>query len=201
MIRADLHLHTLYSGDSSNQPKTIVEQLHAHPTMKAVAVTDHNTFEGLSKMMELASAYEDILIIPGVEIGAEEGELIVLGIKELPPKPWVAEDVIEFAKERRGVVIAPHPYRGYGLGDHVAELDVDAVEVLNGITSSDLNRQAEDLAKAKGLPGVAGSDAHKSKELWTVKNEIQASLDVDEILKAIKRGWVRPALTQKSIHF
>lgn len=201
MINADLHIHTTYSGDATNQPKTIVEQLNAHPTIKVLAVTDHNTFEGCRKVQELASSYQDILVIPGVEVSAVEGELILLGVTELPPKPWKAEDVIEFAKTNGGVTVAPHPYRGYGLGDLTRRLNVDAIEVLNGITDFDLNRRAEELAKTKGLPGVAGSDAHENQELWTVCTQVQASLDVDAILKAIKRGAVRTTLTLKSIHF
>jgi hypothetical protein len=51
------------------------------------------------------------------------------------------------------------------------------------------------------LPGVAGSDAHNADELWTVCNQIQASLDVDEIFEAIKKGLVKVFSTGKSIRF
>ncbi len=202
MIRADLHLHTTYSADASISPKTIVEQLYAHPYIKAVAITDHNTLEGYRKVRELASAYSDILIIPGVEIRAVGGDLLVLGVEEMPPRPWYVEDVIDFAHERGGLVIAAHPYRAYGLGDLAKKYAIDAVEVLNGISPSHINRMAEILAKEMKLPGVAGSDAHYLDEMWSVYTEVQASSDVDEILKAIKRGAVRVAYaSEKSIHF
>jgi hypothetical protein len=68
---------------------------------------------------------------------------------------------------------------------------LDAVETLNGITSARQNRMAEELARARGLPGVAGSDSHFYYSPWNIYTEIQASLDVDEILKAIRRGNVR----------
>jgi predicted RNA-binding protein associated with RNAse of E/G family len=51
------------------------------------------------------------------------------------------------------------------------------------------------------LPGTAGSDAHNPSELFTVYTEIHASLDVDEILKAIKKGLVTTHSTARSIHF
>jgi hypothetical protein len=152
-------------------------------------------------MKELARAYPDILIIPGVEISAEEGEIIILGTTELPPKPWRVQNVIDFARAKGYVTIAPHPYRGLGLGDLVRDLDVDAIETLNGITEPQLNRQAEELARTRGLPGVAGSDAHDDRDFWSVHTEIQASLDVEEILNAIKKGLVRVSSTDKSIHF
>jgi len=201
MINVDLHVHTTYSFDSSIQPKTIVEQLYVHPFIKAVAITDHNRVEGYIKVKQLASAYPDILIIPGVEIATFDGDLIVLGVAELPSQPWTVENVIDFAKERGGIVIVAHPYRAYGLGDLAKNYDVDAIEVLNGALSSQLNKMAENLAKEMGLPGVAGSDAHNADELWSVYTEVQASSDIDEILKSIKKGLVRVFPTRKSIHF
>ncbi|MEM3442588.1 MAG: PHP domain-containing protein [Candidatus Bathyarchaeia archaeon] len=193
MIRADLHVHTMYSFDASINPKTLVEQLNAHPTVKAIAITDHNTVEGYFKVRQLASAYQDLLIIPGVEISAVEGDLLVLGTAELPPKPWNAENIIDFGREIGALIIAAHPYRVYGLGDSTRNLDVDAIEVLNGNSQPHLNKMAENLAKSMGLPGIAGSDAHHPNELWTAYTEIQASLDVDDVLKAIKIGLVKVA--------
>ena len=201
MIRADLHIHTIFSPDASIHPKTIVEQLFAHPHIKAAAITDHNTVRGYQKVSELAKAYPDILIIPGVEISSFGGDLILLGITEIPPQPWTVENVIDFAHERGGLVVAAHPYRVYGLGDSAKNYEIDAVEVLNGGCSRQLNMLAERLARAMALPGVAGSDAHRAEELWAVYTEIQASTDLDEILRAIKRGFVRVAHTEKSIHF
>lgn len=196
-----MHIHTKYSSDASTNPKTIVDQLYAHPFIKAVAITDHNTVEGYYKVRELASAYEDILIIPGVEISTAEGDLIVLGVAELPPKPWTVKNVINFARERKSLIIAAHPYRAYGLGNLTKNYDIDAIEVLNGTSPPHMNKLAENLAKTMNLPGVAGSDAHMAEELWTVYTEIQASSDIDEILKAIKNGLVRVATAEKSIHF
>lgn len=201
MIQADLHVHTRYSFDSSITPKTLVDQLYAHPSIRVVAITDHNTVEGCSKVRELACAYPDILVIPGVEMSTAEGDLIMLGIAELPPRPWSVKDVIDFAKKGGGVVIVAHPYREYGLGSSAKNYDVDAVEVLNGSVSSHLNRLADGLAKEMCLPGVAGSDAHNVDGLWTVYTQIQASLDIDEILKAIKKGSVEVSSAGKSIHF
>jgi len=201
LIQVDLHIHTRYSFDASIHPKTIVDQLYAHPYIKAAAITDHNTVEGYCKVRELASAYQDILIIPGVEVATAEGDLIVLGVAELPPKPWTVANVIDFARERGALAIVAHPYRACGLGDLAKNYNVDAIEVLNGTSSPHTNKMAESLARAMGLPGVAGSDAHNVSELWTAYTEVQASSDIDEILKAIKKGLVGVASTGESIRF
>jgi predicted metal-dependent phosphoesterase TrpH len=201
LIRADLHIHTIFSPDSSIPPKTLVETLLVHPFIKAVAITDHNTVRGYFKVRELAAAYPDLLIIPGVEVSTVEGDVILLGVAEVPPQPWTVENVIDFAHSRGGLVVAAHPYRAYGLGDSAKKYSIDAVEVLNGGCPRQLNMLAEELAKAMGLPGVGGSDAHRVDELWTVYTEIQASTDLDDVLRAIKRGLVRASHSEKSIRF
>jgi predicted metal-dependent phosphoesterase TrpH len=76
------------------------------------------------------------------------------------------------------------------MGDLARNYKVDAIEVLNGVSTPHANKWAQDLAKSMGLPGVAGSDAHQPSDLFNVYTEVQASLNVDEILKAIKKGLV-----------
>ncbi len=201
MIQADLHLHTNYSPDSSISPKVLVEQLCVHPSIKVIAVTDHNTIQGYEKVRELASVYPDVLVIPGVEVTTPLGDLILLGVEESPPTAQDVNEIISFAKERAGLIVVPHPFRDCGLGNSVRHYAVDAIETLNGGTPSHVNQLAQNLAKRLGLPGVAGTDAHNIDELWTVYNEVQASMDTDEILKAIKRGLIRVFSTRKSISF
>jgi predicted metal-dependent phosphoesterase TrpH len=201
LIRADLHIHTTYSDDSKVTPKALVEKLVAHNSIKAAAVTDHDTVNGLSETRRLAAAYPDILIIPGVEISTAEGDLLILGTEETPPQPWTVENVIGFARDNDFVSVVAHPYREYGMGDLARNYKVDAIEILNGESSQQANRMAHDLAKSMLLPGVAGSDAHEPSEVLTVYTEIQADLDVDEILKAIKKGMVTAHSISRSIHF
>ena len=201
MIHADLHIHTTYSSDSAIQPKTLVEQLVRHNFIKVAAVTDHDTVKGCIVTRQLASAYPDILIIPGVEISTPQGDIVILGTEEMPPQPWTVESVIDFARDKDCVSIVAHPYREYGLGDLARNYKFDAIEVLNGCSSPSANKAAQNLAKLMELPGVAGSDAHQPSELCTIYTEIHASLDVDDILKAIKKGLVTVPPIGKSIHF
>jgi predicted metal-dependent phosphoesterase TrpH len=172
-----------------------------HSVIKVAAVTDHDTVKGCSVTRQLASAYPDILIIPGVEISTPQGDIVLLGTEEMPPQPWTVESVIDFARDKDCVSIVAHPYREYGLGDLARNYKFDAIEVLNGCSSPSANKAAQNLAKLMELPGVAGSDAHQPSELCTIYTEIHASLDVDEILKAIKKGLVTVPPIGKSIHF
>jgi hypothetical protein len=178
-----------------------VERLVDHDFIKVAAVTDHDTVKGCGVTRQLASAYPDILIIPGVEISTLSGDIVILGTEEMPPKPWTVEDIVDFARDRNCVSVVAHPYREYGMGDLARSYKVDAIEVLNGCSSPSANELAQNLAKLMGLPGVAGSDAHQPSELCTVYTEIQASLDIDEILKALKKGLVKVPSIRKSIRF
>jgi len=191
MLRIDLHVHTFFSGDASITPKMLVEQLHAHPSVKGVAITDHDTIKGYFEVKKLAEAYEELLIIPGIEVSVVEGHLNVLGVEEEPPYPITAEGLIDFAKERDGVIIVPHPYRVMGLGDSAKELSVDAVEVLNPRSTYKENKLAEKLARELKLPGVAGSDAHILGQALTVYTEMEVELKLESVLRAIKKGLVK----------
>lgn len=198
-MHADLHIHTIFSSDSVIQPKVLVDLLAAHSFIKVAAVTDHGSVRGCKATVELASAYPDILIIPGVEISTQQGDLLILGTEELPPKPWTPETAVDYAKSIGAVSIVAHPYREYGMGDLARNYKVDAIEVLNGNSSTKANNQARELAKSMGLPGTAGSDAHQLSELFKVNLKINASLDVDAVLKAIKKGSVSAQVTSGSI--
>jgi predicted metal-dependent phosphoesterase TrpH len=189
-IYADFHLHTIYSADSVIQPKTLVDMLAAHSFIKVAAVTDHDSVRGCKATVELASAYPDILIIPGVEISTTEGDIVVLGTYELPPKPWTPEVVVDFARSVGGVSIVAHPFRMYGMGERARNYKVDAIEIQNGGSSKQANDQAKEFAKSLRLPGTAGSDAHQVSELFSVCNKVETTLDVDSVLKAIKLGAV-----------
>jgi len=201
LIRADLHIHTTYSDDSTVTTKTLIEKLAAHKSVKAAAVTDHDTLSGLEETRRLAAPYPDILVIPGIEISTAEGDILVLGAEETPPKPWTAQNIVDFARTKNYVSVIAHPYREYGMGELARNHKFDAVEVINGESTPQANKMAHELAKTMKLPGVAGSDAHSPPEPLTVYTEIQAGLDVDEILEAIKKGLVTTHSTARSIHF
>lgn len=200
-LYADFHIHTVYSPDSLVQPKTLVDMLVAHKFVKVAAVTDHDSVRGCRATIELASAYSDILIIPGVEISTQEGDLLVLGTYELPPKPWTPENVVDFSNSAGGVCIVAHPFREYGMGERSRNYKVDAIEVQNGGSSKEANNQAREFARSLGLPGTGGSDAHQTSELFSVYTKVDASLDLDSVLKAVKKGSVSPQVNSGSIHF
>ncbi len=200
MIYADFHIHTVFSNDSTITPKNLVNQLVRHNFVKVIAVTDHDTIKGLEETIKLAAPYPDILIIPGVEISTNQGDILVLGTTELPKKPWTIEAIIDFAHSIDRIAIVAHPYREYGMGDLAKDYKFDAVEVLNGESRFEANKQAQKLAKTMKIPGIAGSDAHSPSKICSVYTKVESSLDIEEILKSIKKGSVSisPKLNSKN---
>jgi len=201
MICVDLHLHTRFSFDASISPKFLVDSLNAHPVIKGVAVTDHNTVEGYFHVRRFAAAYKDVVIVPGVEVTTMLGDVIVLGVEEKPAYWSSIESVVDFAKARNGVMVVPHPYRGGGIGNAAKKIPsgLGAVEVLNPDSSTQENKMADELAKTRNLPGVAGSDAHHVEQMWRGYTQIDANPNVESILKAIKNGSVKPVLAKSMI--
>jgi len=198
MIRIDLHVHTIYSGDSTIHPKNLVDQLYMHPLIKGVAITDHDTLNGYLQAKKFAKPYEDIIILPGVEVSTIQGHITVLGVEEKSPHMNTIEEVVDFAKEYNGLIIVPHPYRVMGIGDLAQRINIDAVETLNSRSTHLENKMAEKLAFAKNVPRIAGTDAHHPQDLWCVFNEVDAQLDQNEVLESIKKGKVRIVANMKT---
>ena len=75
----DLHLHTTAS-DGRLSPRQLVD-LAASRGLHVIAVTDHDTTDGLPAAQEAARAYPHLTLIPGVELSTDVpgGEIHVLG--------------------------------------------------------------------------------------------------------------------------
>ncbi len=77
--RADLHTHSTYSDGVLN-PKELVDLAYRRG-VRVLALTDHDTTEGLPEALEAARAYPDLLLIPGIEMSTDVpgNEVHILG--------------------------------------------------------------------------------------------------------------------------
>jgi predicted metal-dependent phosphoesterase TrpH len=69
MSIADLHLHTTAS-DGRLTPTQLME-LVAGRGLKGVAVTDHDSTEGLAEAFEAAAAFPGLRVVPGIELSTD----------------------------------------------------------------------------------------------------------------------------------
>lgn len=97
---ADLHLHTTAS-DGRLTPTELME-LVARRGLRAVAVTDHDSTEGLAEALEAASAYPDLRVVPGIELSTDVpgNEIHVLAYYIQYTDPAVQERLARFREGR-----------------------------------------------------------------------------------------------------
>ncbi len=168
---ADIHIHTRYS-DGSDTPSDVLAWA-ARIGLDVIAITDHDSIEGAVIAAELSRVRQGPEVVIGEEVSSRDGHVLALFIVERVPPDLSAEETIAAIHEQGGLAIAAHPYwrassldyrgRVYGLGDKIADLELDAVEVINGgFTPSMIaaNRRAGWVAEALGRTPVGGSDAH-----------------------------------------
>jgi|SRR3990172_1571815 len=76
---ADLHLHTTAS-DGRLTPTELVQRA-AKAGLKVIAITDHDTVDGIPEALAAAKAFPSLTVIPGVELSTDVtgGEVHVLG--------------------------------------------------------------------------------------------------------------------------
>ena len=87
----DLHTHSTAS-DGSCTPSEIVA-LAAENQLAAVALTDHDTTDGIPEFLESAKAFPGLLAVPGVELSTRYGarELHIVGLFIDPGAPLLEE--------------------------------------------------------------------------------------------------------------
>lgn len=182
--RFDLHMHSFYS-DGTQSPKDIVEHIARNRLLEGFSLTDHDHFRGLREARAAAKKH-GLICIPGVEITTALGDVIAIGVEEIPRWKSV-EELIDRIKAQGGVAIGAHPH--YSEFRNMPELlkAFDAVEIYNATTGWEFNVEAMELAKKHGLLGVAASDSHVEEMIakaWT-------SARHSDIIAAIKKGEIK----------
>ena len=79
MIEADLHLHTTHS-DGTLTPSQLVRKCGA-AGLRVIAITDHDSTEGVAEAQQAALAFPGLRVIPGIELSTDVpgSEIHVLG--------------------------------------------------------------------------------------------------------------------------
>ncbi|MBI2855652.1 MAG: PHP domain-containing protein [Chloroflexi bacterium] len=69
MAQVDLHLHTTASDGRLTPAKLVA--LVANRGLRVVAITDHDSTEGLAEALEAAGTFPNLTIIPGIELSSD----------------------------------------------------------------------------------------------------------------------------------
>ncbi|MBF0196954.1 MAG: glycosyltransferase [Planctomycetes bacterium] len=194
----DLHMHSRFSFDSKTKIELILKQAKSRGA-SAISVTDHESLEGSLMAMKLAP--KDLMIIPGMEINTDVGDVIALFI-QTPIQSKEFNEVVDEIRSQNGIVYLPHPFRGrrsISL-DLVKKLDV--FEIYNGRTqginyADDQfgNQDIVNFAKGANLTGVGGSDAHKANEVAKVMTCVPHFSSPEELKEILLSGNIFPVMS------
>ena len=188
-MKIDLHVHTIYSGDSSITIGELSKWCSIQTKLDGIAITDHDNIDGYNRLKKIRRNEANPLIIPGIEISFIQGHIIILNVIEEPNRPLLTvEDISDYAKDQNGSIIIPHPYRFSGLREEAENFPADAIEILNPTASRRENQMAKLLAESRKLPSVAGSDAHDFKHIGKAYNYINCDNSIEDVIKAIRLG-------------
>lgn len=174
MSLIDLHTHTRHGSVCGYMwPDELVEQAK-NIGLDGVCITEHDNFWKPERIEKLAKKHS-FLVIGGVEVATDCGEVLIFGLHELPLHVSSIEDIRRRVDQAGGVMLAAHPFRGLAatsaahdsplkLVDSAAEHPmfryVDHLEVLNGSASAWERKLGWAVASRLNMQGAGGSDAH-----------------------------------------
>ncbi len=171
--------------------------------MDLICLTDHNTAEGALRLREISP----VPVIVGEEIATANGELLAFFLEQTIPAGLSPQETIARIREQGGVVGISHPadtvrheaMRHAGVMEIIDQ--VDALEIFNSrCLLQRFNLRAQELARERGLPGTAGSDAHSLGEIAHAYVEMPAFSTRDEFLQNLPRAIIHGRLSMPWVH-
>lgn len=202
MVSADLHIHTHYSSDSNIDPKKLIKQA-IKKNIDIICITDHNVFEESSALDYFISRSKKPLIIKGVELTTNNGDLLIFGLKNnfwLDYKVGIHPDINSISKDLElmgAVAIWAHPFRTYSKycynTNYTDYKEIKIMETINSRNSKIENSEAISYSKLNNYKTTGGSDAHKIEHLGSsltlFKDDIKSE---EEFLDSLKNGLYLP---------
>lgn len=188
IIKADLHVHTMYSLDGRISLKVLSQHL-SELGMGAVAITDHNTITGALKLLEQNPPFK---VIVGEEISTADGELIGLFLKGRVKPLMSLDETARAIKEQDGLVCLPHPTARIVISrvkPRLLEKALGLCDIVEGVNSRSIfradDRKAIELAKRWGKPVSAGSDVHILSDLNACYVEMEDFSGSEDFLRKL----------------
>ena len=200
-MRIDLHTHTSpRSPCSSAEPLELVREA-SRLGLDGICLTEHQVLWKSDETAELAQG-TPVKIFRGNEFTTNQGDILVFGYEEDIQELLMIEDLRDRVTAAGGFMIAAHPFRGFktfGIGQLQMTVEqgctrkvfdfVDAVEIRNGKVSDEENDMAARVTTRLGLPGTAGSDAHRIDEVGKWVTEFERDIQTDqELIEELKAG-------------
>ncbi|MBW1710701.1 MAG: PHP domain-containing protein [Deltaproteobacteria bacterium] len=212
-MKIDLHIHTSHGSSCSYMdPVELIERAKA-VGLDGVCITEHNQIWD-RKAIKRLQVEHNFLVIGGVEVSTDYGEILAFGLDRPVLNVFKACDLKKMVNEAGGAMVLAHPFRFepdiVGAYSHVNSVEspdlpeeigavlerpvfqlVDAVEVYNGRSGMQERDFTAMIAEKLKMKGTGGSDAHATLAVgscYTIfENEIKNERD---LIKQIKKGRI-----------
>ena len=200
-MRIDLHTHTSPRSPCSNiDPFELIREA-SRLKLDGICLTEHQVLWQPEEIDELARDAQ-IRIFRGNEFTTNQGDVLVFGYEEDVKELLTIEELSAEVKKAGGFMIAAHPFRGFntfGIGQLKMTVEqactrkvfdfVDAIEIRNGKLSDQENDMAARVAARVGLPGTAGSDAHRLDEVGKWVTDFERPIENEqELVEELRAG-------------
>jgi predicted metal-dependent phosphoesterase TrpH len=192
-LKVDLHVHT------REDPKdyiayTALELFDRAAALgyDALAVTNHDRNIYTPALARAAEA-RGLLLLPGVEITADDAHIVVIRPSFEPRLEGFALRDLPRLRDEGCLTIAPHPF--FHLFKSLRERLVPMLPWIDAIEYTcyhnallNLNRKAVLAAAEHGKPLVGNSDSHDLRQFGLTYSLVDAEKDPASIIAAVKAG-------------
>ena len=198
----DTHCHTRYSHDNWLEPVDLIRRAKVLG-IDAVCITEHHSYEA-SEPIEKVGREEGMLVLRGVEISTDHGDVLAYGVQDDSWNTWGRDnylpliEVLDRIRSLGAIAVPAHPFRKVGLASFLGEVlavqGITAIESHNGGNCGDDNELAIMAATQMALPTLGGSDCHRTVEVGRCATEFSVPVTcMAEFIAAIRAGFCRGA--------
>ena len=201
MIRADLHCHTSYSHDCFADVAMVLACARQR-ALTHLAITDHDTIDGALRARDQS---RHLAVVVGCEVSLADGAHLIGLFLERRPTAKSAAEVIDEIHAQGGFVCVPHPFHprtGLLRATDQLPAGVDAIEACSGYEPPTHNQRAAQMARHRGLPLLAGSDAHYGVDIGRACVEFPEADGplTPEVLRRAARTLYTPIADLAAVH-
>jgi predicted metal-dependent phosphoesterase TrpH len=175
-------------------------------------LTEHRQYDPDAEYSALSDHY-GVTILRGAELETDIGHVLVYNLKpefirqfDLSSVSLPHKEVFKAARDTGGFAVAAHAGRPrIGLAEHVdtrgvTTQGIEAIEQLNGGSSTEENARALKLAERFGLHCVGGSDAHFVSAIGRCLTAFPRRITtVEELVQELVRGEYHPVTVEQTL--
>lgn len=201
VLRVETHCHNVFSNHNNYLSRlpfdcgvTLGEQLENAALQKidVMFVTNHNTLDGYSQILEYKrnhEKYQNITIYPAEEITINnKGHVLAYGIENEIRPGMTLDETLDEIRKQNGISCAAHPFAvSNGIREEAKKCDI--IESFNS-NNIDIfsNLIAERFTKQNNLKSIVGSDSHVKSTIGRSFNTVESENNIDSMLESLGKG-------------